>query len=327
MRRREFIQLLGGALAWPLAARAQQPTKVFRIGFLDPEFASNSDVYTERFRAGLRALGYLESKNIIIEFRYAEGNSGRLSALAAELVHLGVDVLVTYSNRGVLAAKQATTTIPIVMIISGDAVASGLVASLNRPGGNVTGQSFFNPELNAKRLELLKEVLPEIKRVAVLVNPTNPVTLRVLPAMALTAASLEFELQQFEVTRSDELASAFLDMRKRRAQAVVVIEDPLLTTPNTAKAIVDLATAQPFPSIGSLELAEAGGLMSYGVNFFDIYQDAAVFVHKIIKGAKPEQLPVEQPTKFKFVINLKAAKALGITIPVTLLARADKPIE
>jgi putative ABC transport system substrate-binding protein len=267
--------------------RAQQPTKVFRIGFLDPEFASNSDVYTERFRAGLRAFGYLESKNIIIEFRYAEGNSGRLSALAAELVHLGVE----------LAAKQATTTIPIVMIISGDAVASGLVASLNRPGGNVTGQSFFNPELNAKRLELLKEVLPEIKRVAVLVNPTNPVTLRVLPAMALTAASLEFELQQFEVTRSDELASAFLDMRNRRAQAVVVIEDPLLTTPNTAKAIVDLATAQRFPSIGSLELAEAGGLMSYGVNFFDIYQDAAVFVHKIIKGAKPEQLPVEQISK------------------------------
>jgi ABC-type uncharacterized transport system substrate-binding protein len=327
MRRREFIPLLGGVLAWPLAAHAQQPTKVIRIGFLEPDFASNSEVYIERFRAGLRAFGYLEGKNIIIEFRYADGNFGRLSALAAELVHLGVDVLVTESNPGVLAAKQATTTIPIVMIISGDAVASGFVASLNRPGGNVTGQSFFNPELNAKRLELLKELLPEIRRVAVLFNPTNPVTLRVLPAMALTAASLEFELQQFEATRSDELATAFLDMGKRRAQAVVVIEDPFLTSPNTARAIVDLATVQRLPSIGFLELAEAGGLMSYGVDFFGIFQDAAVFVHKIVKGAKPKQLPVEQPTKFKFVINLKAAKALGITIPLTLLARADEVIE
>jgi putative ABC transport system substrate-binding protein len=327
MRRREFIPLLGGVLAWPLAAHAQQPTKVIRIGFLDPDFASNQEVYNERFRAGLRALGYLEGKNIIIEFRYAERNFERLSALAAELVHLGVDVLVTYSNPGVLAAKQATTTIPIVMLISGDAVGAGLVASLNRPGGNVTGQTFFIPELNAKRLELLKELLPEIRRVAVLANPSNPVTLRVLPAMALTAASLELELQQFGATRSDELASAFLDMGKRRSQAVVVIDDAFLANPNTARAIVDLATAQRFPSIGFLELAEAGGLMSYGVDFFDISRDAAVFVHKIIKGAKPEQLPVEQPTKFKFVINLKTAKALGITIPLTLLARADEVIE
>ena len=327
MRRRELIPLLGGALAWPLATHAQQPTKVTRIGFLDPDFASNQEVYNERFRAGLRAFGYLEGKNIIIEFRYAEGNHERLSALAAELVHLGVDVLVTYSNPGVLAAKQATTTIPIVMLISGDAVGSGLVASLNRPGGNVTGRTFFIPELNAKRLELLKELLPEVRRVAVLVNPSNPVTLRILPAMALTAASLELELQQFGATRSDELASAFLDMGKRQAQAVAVVDDGFLTNPNTARAIVDLATAQRFPSIGFLELAEAGGLMSYGVDFFDISRDAAVFVHKIIKGAKPKQLPVEQPTKFKFVINLKAAKALGITIPVTLLARADEVIE
>src|SRR5262249_13130823 len=194
-------------------------------------------------------------------------------------VHLGVDVLVTYSAPGVLAAKQATTTIPIVMIISGDAVGSGLVASLNRPGGNVTGQSFFHPGLNAKRLGLLKELLSEVRLVAVLFNPTNPITPRVLQAMALTAASLEFELQRFEATRSDELASAFLDMGKRRAQAVVVMEDPFLTSPNTARAIVDLATAQRFPSIGFLELAEAGGLMSYGVDLFDIYRDAAVFVH------------------------------------------------
>jgi putative ABC transport system substrate-binding protein len=323
MRRREFIPLLGGALAWPLAAHAQQPTKVIRIGFLDPDFASNQEVYNERFRARLRAFGYLEGKNIIIEFRYAEGNHERLSALAAELVHLGVDVLVTYSNPGVLAAKQATTTIPIVMLISGDAVGSGLVASLNRPGGNVTGRTFFIPELNAKRLELLKELLPEIRRVAVLVNPSNPVTLRILPAMALTAASLELELQQFGATRSDELASAFSDMGKRQAQAVAVVDDGFLTNPNTARAIVDLATARRFPSIGFLELAEAGGLMSYGVDFFGISRDAAVFVHKIIKGAKPEQLPVEQPIKFKFVINLKTAKALGITIPLTLLARAD----
>jgi putative ABC transport system substrate-binding protein len=327
MRRREFIPLLGGALAWPLAAHAQQPTKVIRIGFLEPDGASDDDVYIESFRAGLRAFGYLEGKNIILEFRSAEGNFERLSALAAELVHLGVDVLVTYSNPGVLAAKQATTTIPIVMIICGDAVGSGLVASLNRPGGNVTGRSFFAPELNSKRLELLKELLPEIRRVAVLVNPTNPVRLRILPAMALTAASLELELQQVGATRSDELASAFLDMGKRRAQAVVVIEDAFLTSPNTARAIVDLATAQRFPSIGFLELAEAGGLMSYGVDHFDIFRDAAVFVHKIIKGAKPEQIPVEQPAKFKFVINLKTAKALGIAIPLTLLARADEVIE
>jgi putative ABC transport system substrate-binding protein len=322
MRRRDFIPLIMAATAWPFAVCAQQ-TKVTRIGFLSPASPSNRAVLVEAFRAGLRELGYVEGKNIVIEFRWAEGNYDRLPALATELVHLQVDVLMTHSNPGVLAAKQATTTIPIIMIISGDAVGSGLVRSLNRPGGNVTGQTFFNPELNAKRLEFLKEMLPQIHSVATLFNPNNPIAQRVLQAMALMAVSLKLEIKHLELRQSDELASAFSQMVKH-VDAVVVIDDPIF---GDGKSIVDLAMAQKIPAIGYPELAEAGGLMAYGVDYVEIYRHAAVFVDKIAKGAKPDDLPVEQPTSFKLVINLKTAKALGLAISPSLLARADEVIE
>jgi putative ABC transport system substrate-binding protein len=215
MRRREFVILLGTSPTWPLAALAQQSTKVTRIGFLSPVSASNRAIYVEGFRAGLRDLGYVEGKNIIVEFRWAEGNYDRLPALAAELVRLDVDVLVTHSTAAVFAAQQATSTIPIVMTTSGDVVGSGLIARLNRPGRNVTGQTLFHPELNGKRLELLRDALPQINRVAVLYNANNPMTAAVLQEMAPTAAALKLELQQFEARRSGELASLFSAMVTR----------------------------------------------------------------------------------------------------------------
>src|SRR6201993_3022655 len=325
MRRRDFTALVAGAAAWPLTARAQRPTKVTRIGFLGPASASSHAVYIEAFRAGLRDHGYLEGKNIVIEFRWAEGNYDRLHALAAELVRLNIDILVTYSNPPVLAAKQATTTIPIVIAISGDAVGSGLIASLNRPGGNVTGQTFFHPELNAKRLEILKAALPHSSRVAVLFNPSNTIARSILQAMALPAVSLKLDLQQFEVRRSNEFGGALSAMGTGHVDALVVIDDPVII--GGVRSIADLAMAQRLPCIGFLELAEAGGLMAYGVDFFEMIRHAAVFVDKIIKGASPGQLPVEQPIKFKFAINLKTAKALGLTIPTTLLAQTDEVIE
>jgi len=323
MRRREFFVVLGSTAAWPFAARAQQQTKVARIGFLGPGYSATSALRVERMWAGLRDLGYVQGKNIVIESRWAEGNYDRLPELAAELVRLNVDVLVTYGTPGVLAAKQATTTIPIVMVVVADAIRSGLVASLSRPGGNLTGQTFFVPELNAKRLELLKEALPDSRRIAVLVQPTNPTP--ALEMMGLTAKSLGLELQQFEARRPDELEGAFSAMVARSVDAVVVVEDPKWF--DYARSIRELVTAQRLPSIGFLEIAEAGGLLAYGVDQDEMFVSAAVFVAKILKGAKPAELPVEQPTRFKFVINLKAANALGLTMPYMLSGRADEVIE
>src|ERR1700730_4188308 len=246
MKRREFVTLFTSAVGLPLAARAQHQGKMPRIGYLDPHSVSNP--YIEAFRTGLRDLGYIEGRNIRFEPRWADGDYDRLPALADELVRLDIDVLVTYSNPGVLAAKQATTTIPIVIAISGDAVGSGLVGSLNRPGGNLTGQTFFNPELNAKRLEILKEALPQSTRIAVFFNPTNPITFRVVQAMALTASSLGLELANFEVRRPGELASTFSTMVAKQVDAVAVVEDAVLI-PN-ARVVVELATAHRLPSIG-----------------------------------------------------------------------------
>jgi putative tryptophan/tyrosine transport system substrate-binding protein len=325
MRRREFFTVLGSAVAWPLAARAQQPLKAARIGLLGPGFASGAAASVEGFRAGLRDLGYVEGGNIVIEFRWADGYYERLPQLAAELVRLNVDVLVAVGAPSVIAAKRATTTIPIVMAHSADAVRLGLVDSLNRPGGNVTGNTFFMPELNAKRLEFLKDALPGSSRIAVLLNANSPITPAVLETMGLAAKSLNLDLQQFEVQKPDEFATAFSAMGTRRADAVVVVDDPITVT--RVGSIVELATALRLPSIGFLELAEAGGLMAYGVNFVEMFRRVAVFVDKIIKGAKPDELPVEQPTRIKFVINLKTANALGLTIPHLLFARADEVIE
>ncbi len=326
MRRRDFIALLGSAvIGSPLSVRAQQLAKLARIGFLGAASASGQKHAVEALRAGLHDLGYVEGKHYIIEFRWAEGNYDRLPELAAELVRLNVDVLVTHAAPGTMAAKQATTAIPIVMAISGDAVATGLVSSIARPGGNVRGSTFFLPEITGKRLELLKEVLPRGKRVAVLLNPANPINQTLLQAMGPTAKSLKMELQQFEAREPNEFENAFSAMIKRHADAIVMIEDVVFLA--NAEQIARIATAKRLPSVGFTELAKAGGLIAYGVNLPAIWRRAAIFVDKILKGARPADLPVELPTKFDITINLQTAKALGLTVPPTLIARADEVIE
>jgi putative ABC transport system substrate-binding protein len=304
-------------------AEAQQPTKVSRIGFLGPTSAAGIAARLEAFRSGLRELGYVEGRDIVIEFRWAEGKYDRLPELAAELVRLKVDVIVTHGVPGVQAAKNATKTIPIVIAAVGDAVTFGLVASLARPGGNITGLSFFTPELNGKRLELLKEAFPRIRRVAFLFNSDNPGA--PLAAMEAAAASLKVELQQFGVRSPNEFENAFAAMSKRRVEAVAINDDPMLIA-NVGTA-ASLAARHRIPSIGFIEVAGGGGLMAYGVSLPAMAHRAAVFVDKILKGTRPGDLPVEQPTKFEFVINLQTAKQIGVTIPQSVLFRADKVIK
>jgi putative ABC transport system substrate-binding protein len=310
-----------------LAARfaEAQPAKVARIGFLAPTSASSNADRVEALRAGLRDFGYVEGKNIVIEFRWADERYDRLPDLAAELVRLNVDVIVTAGTPAIRAVKNATTTIPIVMATSGDPVGFGFVASLARPGGNITGSSIFAPELSAKRLELFKETLPRAQRVAVLLNPDNSINERNLPAMERTARSLKVGLQRFEVRRPDEFKDVFSAIAKQRVDAVALPEDDFLNA--NRSGIAELVAKQRLPSIGRKEFAEAGGLIGYGVNFLDLYRQAATFVDKILRGAKPGDLPIEQPTKFELVINLKTAKALGLTIPQSVLARADEVIQ
>ncbi|MFZ2136848.1 MAG: ABC transporter substrate-binding protein [Xanthobacteraceae bacterium] len=283
LKRREFITLLGGAAAWPFAARGQQPNKVPRIGFLDP--LSRSSRWAEPFRSGLHDLGYIEGKNIIIEYRWSDVKYDRLPGLVAELVHLGIDVLVTYGTPATRAAKQATTTVPIVMAISGDAIATGLIVSLNRPGGNITGSTFFNPELCAKRLELIKEAVPSTMRVGVLSTPDNPIQLPCLQEMERRAKSINLELERFEVRSPAEFESAFLASDTKRVDAMTVIEDAMLIA--NSEAIVDFLTKRRLPSIAFKEIAEGGGLMAYGVNFAKIFYRAAYFVDKILNGQNP----------------------------------------
>jgi putative ABC transport system substrate-binding protein len=324
--RRAFIgTLAGGLLAAPLAAEAQPAGKVWRIGYLGSGSASGQGNRADALRAGLRELGYVEGKNIVIEYRWAEGKYDRLPDLAAELVNLKVDILVTAGTPGTLAAKQATTTIPIVMAGTGDAVATGLVSSLARPGGNITGSTDSVPELMAKQLELLKEIMPRTGRVAVLVNPGNLSRVPVLKAMETTAKSLKVELQKFEVREPNELETAFSTMAKSRVDAVVVTTDSLFNA--NVRTIADLAAKKRLLSAGTKEFAEAGGSIGYGLNFSAISRRAAYFVDKILRGAKPADLPVEQPTQFELVINLKTARALGLTVPPSLLGRADQVIQ
>ena len=306
-------------------AEAQQPAKVSRIGFLGTESASGYASNVEAMRARLRELGYVEGKSIVIEFRWAEGKIDRLPELAAELVGLKVAVIVTHGTPGTLAAKRASTTIPIVMATVGDPVVTGLVASLARPGGNITGSTTYAPDLNAKRLELLKETMPRITKVAVLVNPDNPARESDFEPMEITAKSLKLGLQQFEVRGPNEFADAFAAMAKRRVGAIAIFQDGMLNA--NPRAIADLAAKHRLPSTGFKEFAEAGGLIGYGVNFPENYRRAAVFVDKILKGAKPADLPVERPMKFEFVINLQTAKQIGVTIPQSVLFRADKVIK
>jgi ABC-type uncharacterized transport system substrate-binding protein len=328
MNRRTFISLLGGAVAaWPRAARAQQPGKLARIGFLGSATAAASAKSVEALRAGLRDFGgHVEGRNIVIEFRWAEGKYDRPSDLVAELIRLNVDVIVTHGTPGTRAAMQGTTTIPIVMAISGDAIATGIVTSLARPEANLTGSTFFLPELNAKRLELLKEACPQVARVAALSNPNNPVSKPIIPAMQSGATPLKLEIiDAAKVQGPSEFDSAFAAMVKSRVDALVVTEDGEFAA--SFGAIAALSAANKLASIGAPEYAQAGGLIGYGVNLLGLYRRAAYFVDRILKGAKPADLPIEQPTKFELVVNLKTAQTLGLTIPPTLLARADEVIE
>jgi len=327
MRRRDFIQIIAGsAAAWPLAAGAQRtPTKVFRIGYLSTVSANGLPKRMEAFRAALHDLGYQEGRDFVIEYRWADGKYERLPDLFADLVRLRVDVIVTHGTPGVLAAKHATTSIPIVMAVVGDALGSGVVSSLARPGGNVTGLTFFNPELAAKRLELLKEIIPSLVRVGVLLNLANPMNEPTLPQMRRVAEPLKLELEQFDVRAVADFEGAFAAMTAKRIEALVVIDDAVLLA-NAQKAAA-LSLKQRLPSCGWPDFATDGGLLAYGVDFVDMYRRAATFVDKILKGAKPGDLPVERSTKFETIVNLKTAKALGLEIPYNLLARADEVIE
>jgi len=325
MDRRTFIGALGGALTVMVRTTSaqSQATKAHRIGFLGTTTASEFASRTDALRVGLRDLGYVEGQNTVIEYRWANGDVDRLPTLAAELVALKVDVLVTHAE-GALAAKRATTSIPIVMAFSADAVATGLAASLARPGGNVTGSTVLIPEISAKRLELLKAAAPRINRVAVLVRKGGTWK-TVLQMLQSKGNAMNLEVQFFEVRDRTEFGSAFSEMAKARVDGLVVSEDPTLG--GDSKAIVELAAKYRWPSIGYRDLAEAGGLVGYGVDVLKIYRHAAVFVDKILKGAKPADLPIEQPTQFDLVVNLKTAKALDLTIPQSLLLRADEVIQ
>jgi putative tryptophan/tyrosine transport system substrate-binding protein len=326
MRRREFITLVGGSVAaWPRVARAQEATKAYRIGFVGLPSAGSLPERPEAFRAGLRDLGYQEGRNIIIEYRWAEGRYERLPALFAELVRLNVDVIVTHGTPGALAAKQVTKTIPIVVAVIADPEASGVVATLAKPGGNVTGLTYFTPELSAKRLELLKETLPGLTEVGVLLNRINPANAPIVPAVRRTAEALKLKLHQFGVREPDEFEAAFAEMASKRIDALVVIDDASLIA--NAQTLAQIALRQRLPSSGWSDYAVAGGLLSYGINFTDMFRRAANFVDKILKGAKPSDLPVERASKFETIVNLKTAKALGIEVSTSLLLRADEIIE
>jgi ABC-type uncharacterized transport system substrate-binding protein len=321
-----FIWLLTTVLlTTALPAAAQQPRKMYRIGFLVAPSRSFFTARMEGFRQGLRNLGYIEGKNILIEYRYAEGKLDRLPELVAELVSLKVDLIVT-SGPASLAAKNATKTIPIVFAGVQDPVATGLVDSLAMPGGNVTGLSILAPELGGKRLELLKEVVPKITRVAFLwggVGPVAPVTVK---ATRAAAEALGLQFQSLEVRDSKDFDNAFGAITKNRAQALLTNPGPTINTHQAR--IVEFAAKNRLPAMyAAPEIVDAGGLMSYSSNPTDEFRRAATYVDKILKGTKPADLPIEQPTKFEFVINLKAAKQIGLTIPPTVLARADKVIK
>ena len=326
MRRRDFIKVVAGsATVWPFAARAQQASKVARIGFLGSTLAAPWASRVEALRSGLRDLGYVERENITIEFRWADEKYDRLVDLAAELVRLKVDVIVTYGTPGSLVAKNATTTIPIVMVHSGDAVAAGIVASLARPGGNLTGMTYFLPELMGKRIEMLKDVIPSISQVAIPVKPDNAFFRTALRALQAPAKSMNITLQQVEMAGPHEFTDAFATMTKNGVDAFVILEDAVFVS--NRRAIADLAIKERLPSAGFSEYAEAGGLIGYGIDFLEMYRRAGVFIDKILKGIKPADIPIEQATKFITVINTKTAKALGLSVPSSLLVRADEVVE
>jgi len=306
-----------------VASGAQQLAKMPRIGLLNALFPTTNPTRIEAFREGLRDAGYVEGKNIVLEYRYAERKVGRLSALAAELVNLKVDVIVTSASQETRAAKSATSTIPIVMINEPDPVGTGLVASLAHPGGNITGLSTLSPQLSGKRLELLKEIIPKLSRVAVLGNSSNPGNADTLKELQLAAQVLKVKIQYLDVQSANEIESSFREAVNERADAVLVLSNSILTAQR--KQVIGLAIKSKLPvSYARPEFVESGGLLTYGVSLIENSRRAAAYVDKILKGAKPADLPVEQPTKFELVINLKTAKQIGLTIPPNVLARADR---
>jgi putative ABC transport system substrate-binding protein len=325
VRRREFITLLGGAAAgWSLAASAQTQPKIPRVGFVLTSTRTSKHLL-EAFRQGLRELGYVEGQTIVLELRSAEGRLERMPELVVELVGLKVDVLVVLSSPAALAAKNATQTIPIVMMGT-DPVGLGLVGSLSRPGGNVTGLSFLSEEIIAKRLQLLKELVPGLARVGVLRNPTDPGHPILWKETEVAAQRLGVALEALELRGPEDFEAAFATAKQRNAQALLAFPDVLTFTYRSR--ITALAASIRLPAMYFLrEYPDAGGLMSYGASFVHLCRRAATFVDKILKGAKPADLPVEQATKFELVVNVKVAKALGLTIPPSLLARADELIE
>jgi ABC-type uncharacterized transport system substrate-binding protein len=325
MKRREFISLLGGAAAWPLAARAQQPTKLPTIGFLGTITPAVQIRWTEAFVQRLRELGWIEGRTIAIEFRWAEGRSERAAEIIAEFVQQKVDVIVAGGTEYVLAAKQATSVIPIVFPNVGDPVGSGLVASLARPGGNATGLSIQGTDTVGKRVELLRDVIPSLRRLAIMANVDNSAVVLEMRQVQAVARTLGLEVTTLEIRGAEDISPA-LEALKSRADALYICPDPLTSTHRVRINTLALSTRLPTIS-GVREYVEAGGLMSYGPNFPDLFRRAADFVDKILRGAKPTDLPVEQPTRFDLIINLTTAKALGLEIPPTVLARADEVIE
>ncbi|HVI62515.1 MAG TPA: ABC transporter substrate-binding protein [Bradyrhizobium sp.] len=332
MRRREFIKLVGGAAAaWPLSVNAQPSAKIPRIGLMVTGSLQSPEarVQLDAFRQGLRQLGYTEGRNIAIEYRGADGRIERFPNLAAELVRLEVDLIFAANTRAALAARQATSTIPIVSAVMGDPVEDGLVASLAQPGGNVTGLTFLAPELTAKRMQLLKDALPNVSRVAALWHPGaygERTMDDMLKATESAAQTLGVQLQLIEVRAAGELERAFSTMMKERAEALFLFPTPMLFL--ARRRIIELAATNRLPSVSQArEFVELGGLIAYGANINDLFRRSTVYVDKILKGAKPADLPVEQPTRFELVINLKTAKTLGIDLPLGLMIRADEMIE
>ena len=322
--RRDFIILLGGAAVWPLAARAQQPAKLLTIGFLGTGTSSGWSQWTTAFERRLRELGWMEGRSIAIEYRWADGRSERFPEIATELVGLKVDVIVT-AGGAVPATKQATSVIPIVFAVAADPLGSGFVASLARPGGNVTGLSLQQTDAGGKRLELLHEVVPELRRLAIMGNVGYRGSVLEMSEVEETAHTLGLAVIKSEIRRAEDITAA-IEALKGHADALYVVGDPLTDANRIGINTLSLGARLPAMYIAK-EYVEAGGLISYGPNYPDLFRRAADLVNKILRGAKPADLPVEQPTKFDLAINLTTAKALGLTIPSTLLARADEVIE
>jgi len=326
VKRREFITLLGGVVAaWPLAARAQPVSKLPTIGFLGSATSATEGRWVAAFVQRLRELGWIEGRTVAIEFRWAEGHSERYAEIAAEFVRLNVDIIVTVGTPAAVAAKQATSIIPIVFASVGDPVGSGLIKTLARPGGNFTGLSPLGPDLAAKRLELLREVLGDLRQVGVLGNADNPSSVADMVEIQAASRTLGLAVAPVQIRRPDDIAPAF-DALKGRADALYVLPDPLVNA-NRLRINI-LALGARWPTMHAFrEYAEAGGLMSYGANLSDLFRRAADFVDKILRGTKAGDIPVEQATKFDLIINLTTAKALGLTIPESFLLRADEVIE